>query len=85
VRHLSEIKMPISVNVSTTLRKTEEEIRRNWRLIVVLIMGDIISTIPAYFMSGWASVAATLVFIAFSTIVGYYAITRVITTTIEKR
>jgi hypothetical protein len=85
VRHVSEIKMPVSVSLSITLQSTKEEIRKNWPLIVVLILGDLVSTTPAYFLSGWTSVAATLGFIVFSTIVGYYAITRVITTTIEKR
>jgi hypothetical protein len=36
---------------------------------VVLIFGDVISTVPAYFLNGWASVAVTLIFIIFSTVV----------------
>jgi RNA polymerase subunit RPABC4/transcription elongation factor Spt4 len=71
--------------VQMTLQRIEVEIKRNWPLIAVLSIGDLISTIPAYFLSGWASVTVTLAFIVFSTIVGYYAITRVITVTRETR
>jgi hypothetical protein len=71
--------------VSLCVQRLEEEIRKNWRLIVVLIACNLISMIPAYFLSGWASVAATLFFIIVSTVLGYYAITRVITITKETR
>jgi hypothetical protein len=75
----------MSMRVATTARKIEEELKKNWRLIAVLVVGDAISTIPAYLLSGWWSVAVTVGFIIFSTIVGYFAITRVITITTENR
>jgi hypothetical protein len=62
---------------------TKEEIKKNWPLIAVLALCDLLSTVPAYFLSGFLSVAVTVFFILFSTIVGYYAITRVITITTE--
>jgi len=71
-----------SVTLQTSLRRFEEELRKNWPLIGVLAVGDALSTIPAYFLSGWASVAVTLAFIVVSTLVGYYAVTRVVTITI---
>jgi hypothetical protein len=73
----------LSARVSMTTRKIEEEIKKNWPLIGVLVLGDGLSTIPAYCLSGWQSVAVTIGFIVFSTVVGYYAITRVITITTE--
>jgi hypothetical protein len=77
--------MGLSARVSITTRKIEEEIKKNWPLIAVLVLGDVVSTIPAYFLSGWASVAVTVLFIVFSTVVGYFAITRVINITTETR
>jgi hypothetical protein len=67
------------------IQRITEELKKNWLLILVLLGGDMVSTIPAYFLSGWASVLVTLGFIVFSTIVGYYAITRVIHITTESR
>jgi len=74
-----------SARVSTTVRRIEEEIRKNWPLLTVLIACDVLSVVPAYFLSGWASVAITVFFIALSTVLGYYAITRVITITSETK
>jgi hypothetical protein len=74
-----------SMQLSTTLRRLEVEVKKNWRLIAVLIICDIVSIVPAYFLSGWASVAVTVFFIILSTVLGYYAITRVITITTETR
>ncbi len=82
--HMSaNIQVTSSVKVSTTLRKLEIEIKKNWPLIVVLVVCDLLSVIPAYYLSGWASVAVTVFFIILSTVLGYYAITRVITITTE--
>ncbi len=75
----------LSAKVRTTTSKLEKEIKKNWPLIVVLIVGGIISIIPACFLNGWGSVAASVVFVVFSTIAGYFAITRVIKITIETR
>jgi len=75
----------LSARVSITTRKIEKEIKKNWPLITVLVLGDVVSTIPAYFLSGWASVAVTVLFIIFSTVVGYFAITRVINIMTETR
>jgi hypothetical protein len=72
-------------SASLTLRKVEEEMKKNWPLVILLLLGNFISIVPAYFLSGWWSVAATLFFILFSTGLGYFAITRVITITIETK
>jgi hypothetical protein len=71
------------VSVNMTVTRLREELKKNWPLIAVLVLGDVLSTIPAYFLSGLASVGVTLLFIVFSTAVGYYAITRVIRVTVE--
>jgi uncharacterized membrane protein YvbJ len=75
----------LSARVSMTIRKLETEIKKNWVLLVILILCDVVSVVPAYFLSGWASVAVTVLFILFSTVIGYYAITRVITITTETK
>jgi hypothetical protein len=75
----------MSMRVAMTTRRIEEEIKKNWKLIALLVAGDAFSTIPAYLWSGWKSVGVTIFFIIFSTGVGYYAITRVITITTETR
>jgi hypothetical protein len=79
-----EIKVT-AMPVQMTLQRIEEEFKKNWALIAVLTVGDMVSTVPAYFLSGWTSVAVTLAFIVFSTIVGYYALTRVVKITRETR
>jgi uncharacterized membrane protein YvbJ len=71
------------VTVTTTVQKIRREIVKNWSLIVVLVMCDLISIIPAYFWSGWPSVGATVFFILLSTGLGYFAITRMVTITRE--
>jgi hypothetical protein len=58
---------------------------KDWRLIAVLAVGNLISCVSAYFLSGWWSVLATLGFIIVLTFAGYFAITRAITKTIEYR
>jgi len=63
----------VTSSVTLGLQKLEVEMRKNWPLIAVLAFGDLVSTIPAYCLSGWQSVAVTLAFIVGSTIVGYYA------------
>lgn len=85
VDKLVETAVGSSVSLRMTITKIRQEVQKNWPLLAVLAVGDAVSTIPAYFLSGWASVAVTLCFIVFSTVVGYYAITRVIRTTIEHR
>jgi hypothetical protein len=77
--------MGISARVSMTIQRLETEVRKNWRLIIILVACDVISVIPAYFLSGWASVGITVFFIILSTVLGYYAITRVITITKETK
>lgn len=75
----------LSARVSMTIRKIETEIKKNWVLLVILVLCDVVSVVPAYFLSGWASVAVTVLFILFSTVIGYYAITQVITITTETK
>jgi hypothetical protein len=52
-----------SARASMTRRRIEEEVRKNWPLIAVLVICDLISIIPAYALSGIQSVAATVFFI----------------------
>jgi uncharacterized membrane protein YvbJ len=73
-----------SVSARGSSRKLEEEMKKNWPLIAVLAAGDLLSTIPAYLLSGWASVTVTFLFIVESTILGYYAVTRVVKITITE-
>jgi hypothetical protein len=77
--------MTMSATVRMTILKLEEEIYKNWPLLFVLIICDLISVVPAYFLSGVPSVAVTVFFIILSTVLGYFAITRVITITRETR
>lgn len=74
-----------TLSLNMTIKTIREEVQKNWLLIIILVLGDVFSTIPAYIFNGWASVVITLLFIIFSTVVGYYAITRVVNTTIEHR
>ncbi len=72
-----------AANARMTRRKFEQELKKNWSLIVVLVALDLFSMIPAYFLSGWQSVVVSLLFVVLSTAIGYYAITRVITITVD--
>jgi hypothetical protein len=74
-----------SVSVGMTIHGLREEVKRNWPLIATLIVCDLLSLFPAYFLNGLASVAVTVFSILLSTVLGYYAITRVITITKETR
>jgi len=57
--------------------RTIEEMRRNWPFILLLIAVILLSAIiPAYlFGGGWAIVSCIFSFV--STIVGYYALTKI--------
>ena len=66
---------------TVTMDSVKKELQKNWGLLVILIGCDVVSTVPAYFLSGWASVVVTVFFIFLSTFLGYLAITRVITIT----
>ena len=79
----TQIKMSATLHMTRT--KIEEEIKKNWPLIALLAGLDLFSTIPAYLLSGWQSVAVTLLFIVVSTVLGYYAITRVIRITVDSQ
>ena len=59
--------------------RTIEEMRRNWPFILLLIAVILLSAIiPAYlFGGGWASVIVSCIFSFVSTIVGYYALTKI--------
>jgi hypothetical protein len=81
----THIQSASSVRVGMTIHRLQTEVKKNWPLIVTLIMCDLLSVFPAYFLNGWASVAVTVFFILLSTVLGYYAITRVITITKETR
>jgi hypothetical protein len=73
------------VHVGMMFHRLQTEVKKNWPLIAILIVFNLLSVFPAYFLSGWASVAATVFFILLSTVLGYYAITRVIIITKETR
>ena len=68
-----------------TIQRLQTEVKKNRPLVALLIVCNLLSAVPAYFLNGWASVAVTVFFILLSTVVGYYAITRVITITTETR
>jgi hypothetical protein len=74
----ARMQIKLSAIARMTRTKIEKELQKNWPLIVALFVLDAFSTIPAYFLSGWASVGVMLLFIIISTVLGYYAITRVI-------
>ena len=65
--------------VRISWRKIEETIKKDWRLIPVLVILQIVSAIPGYFLSGWTSVGVTLAFVLVTTPVGFLALTKVIT------
>jgi predicted RNA-binding Zn-ribbon protein involved in translation (DUF1610 family) len=74
-----------SARVVPTIHRFQTEVKKNWPLIATLIVCNLLSVFPAYFLNGWASVAATVFFSLLLTVLGYYAITRVITITKETR
>ena len=63
-------------------RTIEEEVKKNWPLIATVGACNLLSTIPAYFLSGIPSVVVTLAFVAITTVLSYFMITRVITITL---
>jgi len=85
--HLEDVQIvsKATVSLELTIKNTIVEMQRNWPLLVVLIGCNLFSMVPAYFLSGWWSVFVSFSFVLASSIVGYYAITRVVTVTIEKR
>ena len=85
VHMTASMQIGLSARLSMTIRKMEMEIKKNWPLVVILVLCDVVSVVPAYFLSGWASVAVTVFFIVLSTVLGYYAITRVVTITTETK
>jgi hypothetical protein len=60
--------------------KTEEKIQKSWPYIIALAAVIFVSGYPAYYLSGWASVGVSWFFSAVSTVVGYYAITKIVRT-----
>ena len=78
------MKMGSNVTVTTEIHRLRKEAQKNWPLVLVLVLINLASVIPAYFLSGLPSVLITIGCIISSTVIGYYAITRVITITIEK-
>jgi len=57
-----------------------EEMRRDWRYVLLLIAVVLVSGIPAYFLSGWPSVVVSWIFSIVSAWVGYYTLTKVLRT-----
>ena len=60
--------------------QTIEAVKMNWRFVLLLIGVVLISGIPAYFLSGWASVIVSWFFSILSAYVGYYALTKILRT-----
>jgi hypothetical protein len=58
--------------------KTEMKTQRSWPYIFSLIGIILLSGWPAYYLSGWDSVFVSWFFSAVSTVVGYFAITRIV-------
>jgi hypothetical protein len=73
--------MMTSGSLKVSLRKIEMAVKKDWKLICILIVMQLIAVGLAYFLSGVASVIASVVVIIVTTIVGYFAITRVFTIT----
>ena len=63
-------------------RNFEREVKKNWPLIATVGACNLLSAIPAYFLSGIPSVVFTLAFVTITTVLGYFMITRVITITL---
>jgi hypothetical protein len=57
---------------------TLEEVGKSWPLIGLLTVVIFGSGVPAYYLSGWSSVIVSWVLSAISTVVGYYALTRIL-------
>jgi hypothetical protein len=49
----------------------------SWKAISILAIVNFVAMVPAYYLSGWWSVVATVVFSLLSAIVGYFAVTKV--------
>jgi hypothetical protein len=60
--------------------KTEERMQKSWPYVIALAALILVSGYPAYYLSGWASVAVSWFFSALSTVVGYFAITKIVQT-----
>jgi hypothetical protein len=82
-----------SVRVGVTIHRFQTEAKKNWPLIAVLIACTLLpqfptlfpTLFPAFLNGRVTSVVVALLFSALSGVIGYYAITRVITITKETR
>lgn len=72
-------------SLSMTVERIKQEVKKNWPVIFILVASDALSCFPAYFFSKWTSVVVTIFFIITSTVLGYFALTRVITITRETK
>jgi hypothetical protein len=52
--------MRVAASVRMTTRKIEQEVRKNWPLILTLVGIDLLSMFPAYLLGGWWSVGVGL-------------------------
>jgi hypothetical protein len=62
-------------------KKIEKTVVKNWPVLLILVVLQLISTIPGYFLSGWTSVSVTRVFVVVTSVVGFFAVTMMITIT----
>jgi len=54
--------------------------KMNWPSILLLLAVIVLSGFPAYILNGWASVIVSCIFSFVSTIVGYFAFTKILRT-----
>ena len=67
---------------TVSLRKIEMAVKKDWKLICILIVMNLISVgLPYLLPPGLPSLIATVVITVASTILGYFAITKVVTIT----
>ena len=82
-----------SVRVGVTIHRLQTEAKKNWQLIAVLIACTLLPQFPilfpplfpAFLNGRVTSVVVALLFSVLSAVIGYFAITRVITVTTETR
>ena len=63
-----------------TRRKIDTEIKKNWPILVLLFLCNLVSMIPSI-PGGAGAVALSFFFIVVSSILGYVGLTKVITVT----
>jgi hypothetical protein len=79
--HMAARSMTASSGTATMSgHKTVEKMQKSWPYVAALAVLILFSGYPAYYLSGWASVAVSWFFSGLSTVVGYFAITKIVRT-----